>query len=76
MVLQAVRWNELLGHGLNGQQIWPTDGWRTIARNYRAVEVNATATVTAGDTLYFMLDQNGTSTNDTTNWDPVITYLP
>ena len=33
-----------------------------------------TTTVSAGDSIYFSVNKNGNNTNDTTFWDPIITY--
>lgn len=33
-----------------------------------------TTTVSANDVIYFVVNKNGTNTNDTTLWDPVISY--
>ncbi len=59
----------------NSTQIWPASGWQAIAYNdSTGVSVNVTTNVSVGDAIYFVMNKNGTNGNDTTHWDPVISY--
>ncbi|MFD2331645.1 hypothetical protein ACFSR7_20515 [Cohnella sp. GCM10020058] len=59
----------------NGTQIWPASGWRSIAYNDGiGYSVNISTTVTASDTLLFIVNANNSVSYDSTEWDPVITY--
>ncbi|HEY0827325.1 MAG TPA: hypothetical protein VGE40_04470, partial [Bacilli bacterium] len=57
----------------NGTQIWPASGWRAVNVT-TMVHAVVTTTVSTNDKIYFIVNKNGTSTNDLTNWDPLITY--
>ncbi|MDF9845253.1 MULTISPECIES: RHS repeat domain-containing protein [unclassified Paenibacillus] len=60
----------------NSTQIWPSSGWQIIQGN-DPVGVNAVANVnvTSGDSLYFVINQNGNYGFDATVWNPEITYI-
>jgi len=55
--------------------VWPSCGWRYIPANSGISFPPTDVSVTAGDELYFIVNKNGTISYDTTNWDPIITYL-
>ena len=57
----------------NRTQIWPSSDWQLLSPRFVARHL-LTTTVRAGDTIGFYLDRNGEPTDDTTNWDPVISY--
>lgn len=57
-------------------QIWPQAGWYPIAgTDATGVEFNSYVQVSAGDSIYFVLNQNGHIGSDGTRLDPVITYM-
>ncbi|MNE75807.1 hypothetical protein D3C80_1719990 [compost metagenome] len=60
----------------NSTQIWPSSGWQTIQGD-DAVGINAivSVNVTSGDSVYFVVNQNGNYGFDATVWNPVITYI-
>ncbi|MFC5701644.1 S8 family serine peptidase [Cohnella faecalis] len=59
----------------NGTQIWPAVGWREIAYdNAYGYNIDMMTSVAAGDAIYFVVNSNATSANDSTNWNPSITY--
>ncbi|MNC74279.1 hypothetical protein D3C75_1256060 [compost metagenome] len=60
----------------NSTQVWPSSGWQIIQGN-DSVGVNATVNVnvTSGDSIYFVVNQNGNYGFDATVWNPVITYI-
>lgn len=59
----------------NSENIWPASGWQTIsAGNTVGFTGISDITVSAGDIIYFITNQNTNSAYDTTNWDPIITY--
>jgi hypothetical protein len=57
----------------NDVQIWPSNDWQMLMPRFMAREV-LMADVHAGDRIGFHLDRNAEESNDTTDWDPVITY--
>lgn len=59
--------------GTTVQQIWPSSGYQKITSNFMAQHV-AQTTVTTGDWLYFHVNKNVTTSNDTLSWDPRISY--
>jgi hypothetical protein len=70
---------DALGEGVrvrvvkNGAQIWPSTGWQIIAPRFVA-QSSLVVDVAAGDMIYFHLDWQVDVNNDTTLWDPVISY--
>ncbi|WP_158630159.1 S8 family serine peptidase [Cohnella sp. AR92] len=59
----------------NSTQIWPASGWQYIAYNNNSgINVNVKTTVAAGDAIYFIVDKNANNSNDSTKWNPVISY--
>jgi len=59
----------------NGTQIWPASGWQSIAYNdATGYNVNISTSVAANDAIYFITNMNGTNSNDSTIWDPIVTY--
>lgn len=60
----------------NGTTIWPEAGQWKLLENTAPVEIYEVLEVSAGDKLYFVVNCNVTSANDTTSWAPVITYIP
>ncbi len=60
----------------NDSQIWPGTGWRYIAYNDDVGEnLDLTTSVQAGDAIYFIVNQITIATNDSTLWDPTISYV-
>jgi hypothetical protein len=59
----------------NGTAIWPASGWQIINHGDAfTFPAGVTATVAPGDTLQFVLANNGDGTTcDSTTWDPVVT---
>lgn len=59
----------------NQVQLWPASGWQSIRYNDSiGYDLNLTTSVNAGDSIYFIVNQNGSNFADTTVWDPIITY--
>lgn len=59
----------------NGTQIWPASGWQSIAYNDGAgVNHSISIPVSRGDRLRFVLNRNGNINNDSSYWDPTVTY--
>ncbi len=60
----------------NGTQIWPASGWQYIAYNDgTGYSVNVSTSVAANDAIYFVVNKNGTNWNDSTSWDPLVSYV-
>ncbi|KWX77769.1 RHS repeat protein [Paenibacillus jilunlii] len=60
----------------NNTQVWPASGWQNISGNDSVgVTPTVNVNVTIGDTLYFIVNQNGNNGYDATTWNPVITYI-
>ncbi len=58
------------------QQIWPNEGWETIAANdIHGKDIEKTISVNAGDKLYFIVNRNKDATDDETVWNPEVKYL-
>jgi hypothetical protein len=73
--------NGLAGDGIrfkimkNGVQIWPTSGWKTVAYNdVVGIPHDLAVNVAVNDTISFVVNRNGTITNDTTDWNPLVRY--
>lgn len=59
----------------NSTQLWPEDGWQYIGGSDTTGVVHDIAVdVAAGDTIYFVLNQNQNNYSDGTYWNPKITY--
>ncbi|XID94081.1 hypothetical protein ACF3MZ_06040 [Paenibacillaceae bacterium WGS1546] len=59
----------------NTTQIWPSGGYQSIAYNDTTGVGHAmSVSVAAGDTIYFVVNKNGTNAFDTTYWSPAIVY--
>ncbi len=59
---------------LNGQPIWPRDGWRFVPTARVTEPFDVSIDVSAGDTLAFLVNRHGGIGYDTTAFDPGITY--
>ncbi|MBO9604468.1 MAG: GH32 C-terminal domain-containing protein [Paenibacillaceae bacterium] len=60
----------------NNEQIWPASGWQTIAYNdSNGYQFSLPLQIARGDEIRFVLNKNGTITNDSTFWAPAVTYL-
>jgi len=59
---------------LNGQPVWPTEGWAVSAHSNDVQTHNVTVELKTGDRLMFVLGRRGDMTCDTTEWDPVVAY--
>jgi hypothetical protein len=61
---------------LNEVQIWPASGWQSIAFNDGdGYAIHLPVQVSRDDKLLFIVNKNGTITNDSTYWDPSVTYV-
>lgn len=59
----------------NEQNIWPESGWQTIGgSDTTGLTHHITTSVSAGDWIYFIVNQNGTNSADETSWSPTITF--
>lgn len=75
--------NSLLGDGVKCKimknssgtvtQIWPSSGLQSLAPNFTAQHAFQ-VTVAQDDYIYFQINQNSSTGNDTTFWDPVVSY--
>ncbi|WP_426448472.1 hypothetical protein ACP26L_28285 [Paenibacillus sp. S-38] len=60
----------------NQSQIWPASGWKTIEGNdATGFDLNLNVNVVTGDSIYFILNQNGNNGYDATRWNPSISYI-
>jgi len=59
---------------LNGQPLWPAEGWAHSAHGGDVQAHQVAVEVQPGDRLLFVLGRHGNMGWDTTEWDPVITY--
>ncbi|MFF2912522.1 RHS repeat domain-containing protein [Paenibacillus sp. NPDC057934] len=60
----------------NNTQIWPASGWQTIqGKDAIGVTLNLNVNVNKGDSIYFIVNQNGHIGSDATKWNPVISYI-
>lgn len=59
---------------LNDKQIWPASGWAYSASNVVTVPFDVNVNVVKGDKLSFVTNINKDISNDTTAFDPWITY--
>ncbi|NOU79303.1 hypothetical protein GC101_10460 [Paenibacillus sp. LMG 31459] len=60
----------------NNTQVWPSVGWQSIQNNDAiGLTTDLNITVTTGDSIYFILNQNGNYGYDATRWNPSITYI-
>ncbi|WP_405111595.1 hypothetical protein MHH28_02995 [Paenibacillus sp. FSL K6-1217] len=60
----------------NSTQVWPSAGWQSIQGDDAiGVTTDVNINVTIGDTIYFIVNQNGTIGYDATKWTPSITYI-
>jgi len=59
----------------NSQNLWPESGWQSIGGSDTTGLSHAfTTSVSAGDWIYFIVNQNGSNAADETSWSPVITF--
>ncbi|GIO86402.1 hypothetical protein J25TS5_33340 [Paenibacillus faecis] len=59
----------------NNQQIWPSSGWQLIqGKDSVGISHDVWLNVSAGDAIYFILNQNLNIVSDATRWDPAIDY--
>ena len=71
---------EFLGDGvdakvlLNGQQVWPANGWHYVSNATVRVPFEFSADVQSGDKLVFIVNMHGNIGYDTTAFNPTITY--
>ncbi len=71
---------EFLGDGvdakvlLNGQQVWPANGWQYVSNATVRVPFEFSADVQRGDRLVFLVNMHGNIGYDTTAFNPTITY--
>ena len=57
------------------QNIWPDSGWKTIGgSDTTGLTHQITISVSAGDLIYFIVNQNGSNAADEINWSPSITF--
>jgi len=70
------------GDGVNakimkdGVQIWPSTGWQHIAYNdAKGISVDETISVTKGESLYFIVNENGGNDHDSSNWPINVYYI-
>ena len=59
---------------LNGEPLWPAEGWAYSAHSGDVKSHEVMATVNAGDRIMFVLGRHGHMGWDTTEWDPTIRY--
>ena len=59
---------------LNDQPLWPKSGWLYSANSFVRVPLDVNAEVAAGDKLVFQVNMNKNYGNDTTEYNPTITY--
>lgn len=60
---------------VNEQQVWPDTGWASIAAtDAQGVVVNLTTEVRRGEPIRFVLHRLGNINNDSTWWNPLVTY--
>lgn len=53
----------------NGTQIWPESGWGMLDfDDAQGIKFSVATSVNTGDTIYFVLNQNQSSSYDTTYW--------
>jgi len=62
------------GNGDNMRRIWPADTEYQVLRPGFTAQHILTTEVAAGDNLYFHVNKGSTAQDDTTWWDPRITY--
>jgi hypothetical protein len=58
-----------------GTNVWPASGYALATPGHPVAFPALDVTVTANQTLYFHERQNVTTTNDTLQWVPQLTYL-
>src|SRR5581483_9155082 len=59
----------------NDTQIWPANGWQTIAaKDIVGRSFELTTSVHRGDKLYFIMNRNSDPADDETVWNPNIVY--
>lgn len=59
----------------NSQNIWPESGWQSIGgSDTTGLTHQLTTSVSAGDWIYFIVNQNESNAADETNWSPTITF--
>lgn len=59
----------------NSEKIWPSSDWMNIAGNdTTGVGYEFTTYVNSGDTLYFVVNQNGNNYGDEIYWNPVVSF--
>jgi len=60
----------------NNTPVWPATGWKSIqGDDATGIEINLNLNVTMGDSIYFIVNQNGSTEYDATSWNPEITYI-
>jgi len=60
----------------NDTQLWPVDGWQTIAFNdAEGVEINQEVEVEEGDEIIFQVNAKENTEGDLVKWTPEIAYL-
>ncbi|GGD98440.1 hypothetical protein [Paenibacillus nasutitermitis] len=78
----AVVKTSALGNGVNvkinkdSTLVWPSSGWQYVQGTTRTGITYdiSNVSVTQGQILYFIVQNNGDSSNDSTNWNPKVTY--
>jgi hypothetical protein len=58
----------------NGANVWPATGYQSVGAAAVFTFTPVDVVVAAGDTLYFHVNQNGTTFCDSTKWIPTVTY--
>lgn len=59
----------------NNTQIWPANGWQVLSYNdAQGIRFHVSTTINQGDTIYFVVNQNQTSSYDTTYWSSYIQF--
>ncbi|WP_039834492.1 hypothetical protein, partial [Paenibacillus sonchi] len=55
---------------------WPASGWQNInGDDSVGITPTVNVNVAIGDSLYFIVNQNGNYGYDGTTWNPAITYI-
>jgi hypothetical protein len=61
----------------NGSQIWPSSGWKSLAKGAKYVFPGVTAVVSADDQLHFVIQHMGSNNDcDATYWIPTVVSHP
>jgi hypothetical protein len=60
----------------NNTQVWPASGWKSIqGDDATGVGINLNLNVTMGDSIYFIVNENGNQGYDGTSWNPAVSYF-